>query len=513
MSHSPSHSASHPAHHSDSHPDDTQLRGYIDESLSPDQQMRLQQHLESCDACIQRMNQIAAPAAWWSAAAEHLHRDDSSGRAGSETQPDTVDFSSLPTYASDDLGDGGSEGLDPEIAEVLQRLTPTDANDSMGRLQHYEVTGVVGTGATSIVLKAYDASLRRSVAIKALRPSLTAFPRSRERFEREARAAAAIVHPNVIEIYGVSSSGALPYLVMPYVRGTSLAKRIRESGHLSLRAALTVACQIADGLAAAHDSGVIHRDIKPANILLGDGIERVLLTDFGLARVVNDSGLTHTGTIAGTPHFMSPEQARGERPDPRSDLFSLGSLMYCMLSGDPPFDADNCYASLRHVVEHQPTPIAQIRNDLPKWVQPLLQWMMHKDAQQRPDSAAQLARELRQCVLHLGDSSQPLPKRLQSGISKTPRLLSMAMIFIVLVGTLGWFAATNWSGIADPPSNVTAGSAAVQPASADPEIPADQNAAGPSVRDPDTDPALRWDDGIDELIQESNDLLRDIQKT
>ncbi len=161
--------------------------------------------------------------------------------------------------------------------------------------------------------------------MKVLAPQLAVSAPARKRFAREAQATAAILHPNVMPILTVHSSGKLPYIVMPYVACESLQQRIDRTGPLELVDILRIGIQTANGLAAAHAQGLVHRDVKPANILLEIGVERVMLTDFGLARAIDDASITRTGVIAGTPLYMSPEQARGEAIDARSDLFSLGA--------------------------------------------------------------------------------------------------------------------------------------------------------------------------------------------
>src|SRR5206468_9303841 len=169
---------------------------------------------------------------------------------------------------------------------------------------------------------------------------------AKKRFTREAQAAAAIVHPNVLAIHQVQSSARLPFLVMPFVAGESLAQRLAARGTLDLKEILRIGMQAAEGLAAAHEQGLIHRDVKPANILLEKGVERAVLTDFGLARAADDVTLTRWGIIAGTPEYMSPEQAGGETIDHRSDLFGLGCVLYEMASGLSPFRADSTMATL-----------------------------------------------------------------------------------------------------------------------------------------------------------------------
>ena len=212
----------------------------------------------------------------------------------------------------------------------LEFLTPSSRADSLGRLGHYEILEVVGSGGMGIVLKAFDEQLHRIVAIKAMTATLAASATGRQRFVREAQAAAAVNHDNVVDIYAVEETGPVPYLVMEYVAGISLEDKLEQQGPLELKEILRIGLQTADGLAAAHRQGLVHRDVKPANILLENGVGRVKITDFGLARAVDDVSVTQTGVIAGTPAYMSPEQARGEAVDHRSDLFSLGSVLYAL---------------------------------------------------------------------------------------------------------------------------------------------------------------------------------------
>ena len=219
-----------------------------------------------------------------------------------------------------------------------------------------------------------------------------------------------MVHENVVAIHAVADSGPLPYFVMPYLRGASLQKRLDAHGPLGISEILRVAMQIASGLAAAHAQGLVHRDIKPANILLEDGVERLKITDFGLARAADDASLTRTGVIAGTPQFMSPEQARGELVDHRSDLFSLGSVMYAMCTGRPPFRAETSYGMLQRICEGQPRDIRDSNPEIPEWLVAFI-WRLHaKDPSDRFQTAAEVAQLLEQCVANLRQpDAVPLP--------------------------------------------------------------------------------------------------------
>ena len=206
----------------------------------------------------------------------------------------------------------------------LRLLDPPDPDrpETLGRLGSYEVLEVLGQGGMGVVLKARDPALDRTVAIKVLTPALAHAATARRRFAREARAAAAVGHEHIVAIHAVDEFRGLPYLVMQYIPGRSLQERLDASGPLEVKEILRIGTQAARALAAAHAQGVVHRDIKPANILLENCVERVKLTDFGLARAIDDASLTQSGVIAGTPQYMAPEQARGEPVDARADLFS-----------------------------------------------------------------------------------------------------------------------------------------------------------------------------------------------
>ena len=233
--------------------------------------------------------------------------------------------------------------------------------------------------------------MHRVVAIKALAPALASSGPSRQRFVREARATAAVTHDNVIDIHAVEDAGPVPYLVMQFVHGCTLQEKLDRAGPLPVPEVLRLGIGIADGLAAAHRHGLVHRDVKPANILLENGVERVKITDFGLARAADDASLTRSGVIAGTPAYMSPEQASGDRLDPRSDLFSLGSVLYALCTGHPPFRAGSAMAVLRRVCDDTPRPIREINPEIPEWLAAVVAKLQAKDPGQRFASAAEVA--------------------------------------------------------------------------------------------------------------------------
>jgi len=297
----------------------------------------------------------------------------------------------------------GTKEDDPQLA--LQFLEPSKKPGSLGCLGHNEVLEVLGKGGFGIVVRAFDESLHRVVAIKILSPQLAATSPARKRFLREARASARVRHANVVQIYAVEER-PLPYLVMEYIPGQTLQRRLDECGPLDVPDVLKIGAQIARGLAAAHEQGLIHRDIKPANILLETGIEQnVKITDFGLARAADDASLSQSGVIAGTPLFMAPEQAKGEPPDPRADLFSLGSVLYTMASGRPPFRANTPLAVLKRVAEDTPRPIRQIIPEVPEWLCDLIAKLHAKDPADRFQKAADVAALLEAHLAHLQQPS------------------------------------------------------------------------------------------------------------
>jgi WD40 repeat protein/tRNA A-37 threonylcarbamoyl transferase component Bud32 len=289
--------------------------------------------------------------------------------------------------------------------QAMPFLAPPREPGGLGRLDHYDVLEVVGRGATGVVLKARDTKLQRVVALKVLAPRLAANDPARERFVHEAQATAAVRDDNVIAIHAVSDEGPLPYLVMEFIAGVTLEDRIKQGAPLKLPEILRIGLQVASGLAAAHKQGLVHRDIKPANILLENGVQRVKITDFGLAQAA--AGVpTERGVIAGTPSYMAPCQARGEPPTERSDLFSLGAVLYTLCAGRPPFVGDTTAAVLKSVCEDTPRPIRATRADLPEGLCELIDKLLAKDPKDRSGSAREVADVLTGQLARL---QQPVP--------------------------------------------------------------------------------------------------------
>lgn len=290
-----------------------------------------------------------------------------------------------------------TDSPDAETQGVLDVLQPSLKPGSLGRLGHYEVLEVLGQGGFGTVVRAFDEKLQRMVAIKIMSPRLAATSPARKRFIREARSFAAIRNENIVGIHAIEEE-PIPFLVMEYVAGETLQQRLDRTGPLDLLDVLRIGLQVAQGLAAAHEMGKIHRDIKPANILLESGADLVKITDFGLARAADDASLTQSGVIAGTPLYMSPEQAQGVAIDHRTDLFSLGSVLYVMCSGRPPFRASTTLAVLKRVAEDAPRPIREIIPETPDWLCDLIGKLHAKQLEARFQTAQEVADTLARCL-------------------------------------------------------------------------------------------------------------------
>lgn len=288
-------------------------------------------------------------------------------------------------------------------AEFRKYLEPASRSGWLGRLSHYEIEEILGCGAYGIVAKAFDEKLHRVVAIKLISPTIASTSPPRKRFLREARTAAAVTHENIVAIHAVEEE-PIPYLVMEYIPGQTLQQRMDENGPLEVPDILRIGQQVAAGLAAAHAVNLIHRDIKPSNVLLNN--ERAKISDFGLARAVDDATLTSSGLIAGTPLYMAPEQARGDTLDHRTDLFSLGSVLYQMASGRPPFRAANMVAVLKRVCEDTPRSLNEVIPDIPHWLETIIFRLLEKEREERYQTAQEVAELLARCQRELEDTGK-----------------------------------------------------------------------------------------------------------
>jgi serine/threonine-protein kinase len=318
----------------------------------------------------------------------------------------------------------------------------------------YQVVEKIGDGGTAFVFRGLDTLLNRNVTIKVLRPEYVSDQEFVRRFRREAQAAASLSHPNVVSIYDVGCEDGIHFIVMEYVKGQSLKNLIEEMGHLPIRLAVDYACQTAQALDHAHRHGIIHRDIKPHNILLNsDG--RVKVTDFGIAQAVTSSTLTyHNGTLLGSVHYFSPEQARGGQTGEKSDIYSLGVVLYEMLTGRVPYGGDSPVSvAVKHLQEPFPDPRAT-NPDVPASIAHAVRKAVEKDPERRFRSAREMSDELAGWLTgrlprfagrepEKDAASATPPDRRKSGINRRYLLplllLLLAAVFVILVVQLRAF--------------------------------------------------------------------------
>ncbi len=445
-----------------------QLRLLSIGGLDEQRLQNLADHVESCTQCKRTLDSTAAAPEVWGVASklkpEQALSDMTKRIAAIHPCKDADE--PVASYSVDHLFEAPSH---PEM---------------MGRIGNYDIEREVGRGGMGVVFKAFDTELNRPLAIKILSPRLAENGTARQRFAREARAAAAVIHPNVVAIYGVNSSHETPYLVMPYVAGPSLQRLIDEHGPLEEKEIVRMTLQVAAGLAAAHSQGLVHRDIKPANILVESDVSRVLVTDFGLARAVGDMSMTQTGYFAGTPNYMSPEQALGKRIDARSDLFSLGSVMYFMATGHMPFRAESPLSVLNRISNDQPAPVQEANNDISKTLSDIINRLLAKHPDDRFQSSGELHEFLEQYLvyLHQPDVSKPpaiahprLRKSLADWESEPlSKVLLTAVVVTILFGFAfgkSWLA---WPGFTTQPGVSFSGSVD--------EFPVTTNGQKPSIR-------------------------------
>lgn len=391
----------------------------LESQLSATDERAVTEHLDHCTACREQLSQLAGTVELWQETRTVL-----SDTTELSHSPDQVQSATAGVTA------GAAQSSSNWIAGLLE---PSDATDSLGKLDGRTVQSVIGQGGMGVVLKVWDEQLHRPLAIKLLSPMLASTGTARQRFFREAQAVAAVVHPNIVPIYAVTCEGALPYIVMPLVGGGSLQQRVERDGPLPISDVLSIGLQIAEALVAAHKQGIIHRDIKPANILIDEGGHRVMLSDFGLARVLDDASMTASGLVAGTPNYMSPEQARGESVDARSDLYSLGAVLYTMATGHPPVRGDSPLAVLRRVTDEQPRTVHDLNESMPAWLDRLIGRFLAKSADRRVASAEEATELLRSCLAHV---RAPSRARLPSEIVGRTKWRRTALAFVLPIALM-----------------------------------------------------------------------------
>ncbi|MFO0906433.1 MAG: protein kinase [Pirellulales bacterium] len=397
-------------------PEDAQWEKILS-STNSDESEATAAHLEHCAACRATVERLAAGSLPW----KHVARQIQAGQASAAAPPPLAKVVQRLLQQPNAAMEAGVAAVSPDLPRHW--FAPPKQPGQIGCLQDYEILEEVGRGAMGIVYRAFDPKLHRVVAIKVMSPHLATYPLARQRFVREGHSVAAVCHENVVAVHAVGEVEDVPFLVMQYVAGKTLQQRIEQRGPGSVADILRIGMQAAAGLAAAHAQGLVHRDIKPANLLLENGVERVKLTDFGLARAVDDASLTQTGVISGTPQYMSPEQAHGEPVDARSDLFSLGGVLYALCTGRPPFRGSSTPAVLRRVCESEPTPVRELNPEIPDWLANLVMKLLAKQPAERIATARELSELLGVCLEHWQQPGRtPLPAAVESlgRLSKAP---------------------------------------------------------------------------------------------
>jgi len=375
-------------------PRETDLKMFVAGRLPVEQHDGIAVHLDECSNCQDVIETLSDAEPFLSEVARQLGRptpdiDAKLARVMADAR------NGLPTLAESPGSRSGASELPAGF------LAESDDPELMGILGTYRVRRMIGRGGMGVVLEAEDTALKRVVAIKVLAAHVAEAPEATRRFVREARAAAAVTHENIVTVYAVDQSGRIPYLVMEYVEGVSLEERILAQGRLEPREVVRTGLQIASGLAAAHGRKLIHRDIKPGNILLEKKTGRAKISDFGLARVVDKSDASRPKLLVGTPEYMAPEQARGEAVDHRSDLFSLGSVLYAMCAGKTPFAAASTRAVITSVADAEVDDVSLLTSETPDWLVDVIQRLHAEDPDDRFQSASEVSRVLREAMLRM----------------------------------------------------------------------------------------------------------------
>lgn len=411
-------------------PTNHQLGKLIDGSLANVESQRLTDHVEICVICQDALQTIAsgsiaidslvsdldslnppAESPYWKAIRD-LHLDQQHALNAGVPQsvvetPASGSASLADTRAPEAPNANKSQPTRQLVNGGLDFLSPSDDPAYLGQLHHFRITRILGQGGMGIVLEAFDTHLQRNVAIKILNPQFQANATARKRFCREGRAAAAISHEHVVAMHQVAhaSDDGVAYLVMQLIDGQTLDQRLADTRPLPSQEVARIGMQIAAGLSAAHAQNMVHRDIKPANILIERETHRVKLTDFGLARASDDVKLTQTGMVTGTPLYMAPEQAMGGQADERSDLFSLGAVMYEMATGSSPFAAPTAIGVMKRIMDESPIPPIKANATVSKPLSDLIMSLLEKNPADRPESSSAVAQALASIVTEYGPIS------------------------------------------------------------------------------------------------------------
>ena len=368
------------------------------------------------------------------------------------------------------------QALDTQAATMpaSQPRTQTDPLDSASGTDalllkqqqvgaRYRLVRLLGRGGMGAVYQAHDNELRRPVALKLLLPDVAANEAMLERFKREIHISSTVTHRNVLRVFDLGEGPGTKFLTMEFVEGENLAELMKREGRLPTELIIRILRQVCQGLGAAHEQGVLHRDLKPANVMISHD-DRVLLTDFGIAKSLEQTGMTQAGEIMGTPHYMSPEQVKGEPVDIRSDIYSLGVMLYEMATGQVPYSGHTVYEVMIQRVQKDPRPAAELNPDIPPFLQHIIRRCMAMQKEDRYASAAELLAELDQS--QLTGVTPPMPKpsirRRLRALSSVPVRTALLLLAAALLLTAAWWL---WRGTGVSPGGEPAGQAQQSPVS------------------------------------------------
>jgi tetratricopeptide (TPR) repeat protein len=386
------------------------LSDWLEGVLGPDREEAVRGHVASCGACLEALDGLS-------------------------------DDPELDAW----LSGGGWSAARPVRRKILAAVARCASVESIPAPARYAIEAELGRGGMGVVYRARDRALGRLVALKVLRAG-AADARARDRFLREARAAGRVDHDHIVRVYATSDpSDEVPYLAMEYLAGPSLAVRLRDPGRLAPREAAQIAAQVADGLAAAHAAGLVHRDVKPDNILFDSATGRAKVGDFGLARLAADPApeLTRDGSVVGTPAYLSPEQARGERAiGPLVDVYALGVTLYECLAGEPPFRGTP-HRIVQQILQDDPRPPRTINEAVPRELETICLKAMAREPSSRYASAAELAADLRRWL-----AGEPIRARPVGPLGRLSRWVRRRPGMTALTASLAFTASLGVAGIA-----------------------------------------------------------------
>lgn len=416
--------------------------------LAPAELERWAGHVETCEACQVTLNELAVA----DTLSDAMRRSGPTDGTGDPAIDALIDrLQELGATIGRSAFDASKTSAVPDAPEEddLSFLAPPQGADELGRLGSYRVLEIIGRGGMGLVFVAKDVVLRRRVALKVIRPGVAATRAARDRFLREAQAAAAIESDHIVPIYQVGEDRGVPFLAMQLLKGESLEARLRRDAKLSTREILQIGREVALGLAAAHDHGLVHRDIKPANIWLesrsqesdssgSGGTFRVKILDFGLARLVRaDVQITQSGALLGTPAYMAPEQAAGQPTDARSDLFSLGCVLYRLAAGVAPFHRPELTATLLALTNETPPPM-ESSADMPQELSDLIVALLEKNPDRRPPGAHEVVQKLRQIEAGPTQPATKTPAATQGSGPSRRWWTALTLMVVFIAGLTGY---------------------------------------------------------------------------